>query len=370
MATVVTHNGRFHADEIIACAIIDLVKCGSHIVRTRDKEVIKDHGSSGAHIVDVGDKYHPEGLQFDHHQTDCNEFFDDNCKKRGIPLSSCGLVYREYGKDLIYNAISRWENALNDRKDNKLQMFDDIFSPDTVIKMYKDVYYRCICEFDANDNGVEINIILKNDGKTFYQNNHLGQILSRYNTSDVSNDELQLTAFHKAFELAKTTLIKHIRNIIEYHWTKTVSYKLVKHYWDASGDKSIIVFNENIASWRPAVAKLDSKKEVRYVIIKRKENLWHVLTIRKSGTRFGLVAPIMSQDKAKELWGNSVIFAHKNLFLAGCRSRMVAWSLAMHSLLVHKKNESTKRRNRFLKWVGIGLLVGAVAFGFIKHKHK
>ncbi len=76
--TVATHNGPFHADDVMAYALIrtfyDAEAC---IVRTRDPDRI-----DGADIViDVGGVYDPSLQRFDHHQAAYTG-----------PLSSAGMV--------------------------------------------------------------------------------------------------------------------------------------------------------------------------------------------------------------------------------------------------------------------------------------
>ena len=59
-----THDGRFHADEIFALAILNLIYPDLKIVRSRDEKVY----NKADIIVDVGHIYNPENLIFDHHQ--------------------------------------------------------------------------------------------------------------------------------------------------------------------------------------------------------------------------------------------------------------------------------------------------------------
>ena len=59
-----THDGRFHADEIFALAVLNLFYPDLEIVRSRDENVYKNANI----IVDVGHIYDPDSLIFDHHQ--------------------------------------------------------------------------------------------------------------------------------------------------------------------------------------------------------------------------------------------------------------------------------------------------------------
>lgn len=65
--TVVTHKGRFHFDEILAIAMLNVF--GGYItkvIRTRDNEIIKKEKQKGSFIIDVGMEFNGITL-FDHH---------------------------------------------------------------------------------------------------------------------------------------------------------------------------------------------------------------------------------------------------------------------------------------------------------------
>lgn len=75
-----THDGSFHADEVMACALLVLFDKidRNKIVRTRDPEKL----SSCAYVCDVGGVYEPKTRRFDHHQS---EYLG--------ALSSAGMVW-------------------------------------------------------------------------------------------------------------------------------------------------------------------------------------------------------------------------------------------------------------------------------------
>lgn len=79
MATLVgTHDGGFHADDVLAFALIRVFHdADARIVRTRDLERLAELDI----VIDVGAAYQPEALRFDHHQASYSG-----------PLSSAGLV--------------------------------------------------------------------------------------------------------------------------------------------------------------------------------------------------------------------------------------------------------------------------------------
>jgi len=88
---VATHPGNFHADDVFAVAVLQLVHGELEIVRTRDPEA-----QAAADLrVDVGGDHDPETGDFDHHQKG-----GAGERQNGIRYASFGLVWREHGEAL------------------------------------------------------------------------------------------------------------------------------------------------------------------------------------------------------------------------------------------------------------------------------
>ena len=85
---IVTHNGKFHADDAWACAVLQILFPDAELVRTRDGAVIE----AADFAVDVGGIWDPASGRFDHHQKGF-----DGARPSGVPYASAGLVWREYG---------------------------------------------------------------------------------------------------------------------------------------------------------------------------------------------------------------------------------------------------------------------------------
>lgn len=85
-----THNGIFHCDEIIAISILDVLyndRKNINIIRSRDMELLNNQTSL---LIDIG------AGKFDHHQKGGN-----GKRENGIEYASSGLVWKEFGKDVI-----------------------------------------------------------------------------------------------------------------------------------------------------------------------------------------------------------------------------------------------------------------------------
>lgn len=101
----------------------------SPLVRTRDPEELATCHT----VVDVGAEYVPDRNRYDHHQREFNTTFPGHTTK----LSSAGLVYMHFGKDII-------------------QTITGLPQGHDLNVLYEKIYTDFIEAFDANDNGVNV----------------------------------------------------------------------------------------------------------------------------------------------------------------------------------------------------------------------
>jgi uncharacterized UPF0160 family protein len=128
--TIGTHSGTFHCDEALACFLLrslDTFK-GATITRSRDPSVLEKLDC----LVDVGSEYDPARLRFDHHQRSFAETFSPQYDVR---LSSAGLVYKHYGREVVANLTA-------------------LPAGDQLEAVYEHVYDGFVLALDAIDNGV------------------------------------------------------------------------------------------------------------------------------------------------------------------------------------------------------------------------
>lgn len=83
-ATHITHGGVFHADEVMATAIMSAL---GPVALCRTFKVPED---TTAFVYDIG------GGEYDHHQRGGN-----GARENGVPYSSAGLVWRDFGRLLV-----------------------------------------------------------------------------------------------------------------------------------------------------------------------------------------------------------------------------------------------------------------------------
>jgi uncharacterized UPF0160 family protein len=157
-----THDGTFHADEVTACALLQLFDLidEDKIIRSRSLEEL----SSCEYVCDVGGIFDPQTKRFDHHQVDY----------RGS-LSSAGMVL-EYLRmnefitqkefDFLNNSLVRGVDAHDNGKDTQIV---GVCTFSQVISNFTPIYY------DADN---------ETQNKAFFQAKqfalgHLGRLIER-----------------------------------------------------------------------------------------------------------------------------------------------------------------------------------------------
>ena len=94
MRRLITHDGRFHADEVLATAVLSALFPDAEVIRTRDP-VLTGSQSPDDLIYDVGGVHDPVLGRFDHHQPGAPTRPD------GSPYSAFGLVWSRFGQDYL-----------------------------------------------------------------------------------------------------------------------------------------------------------------------------------------------------------------------------------------------------------------------------
>lgn len=89
---IVTHGGKFHADDAWAVAVLLILHPEADLVRTRDPAIIE----TADFVVDVGGIWDPATGRFDHHQKGFS-----GARQSGVPYASAGLVWRDHGAQCV-----------------------------------------------------------------------------------------------------------------------------------------------------------------------------------------------------------------------------------------------------------------------------
>lgn len=294
MIKIITHNGKFHSDDVFAIATLGLVLGDEsfEVLRTRDTEVIK----GGDYVVDIGGEYKEEENKFDHHQIG-----GAGERGNGIPYASFGLVWKKFGAKLCNSP----EVAL--RVDEKLAQV-----------------------IDAGDNGVDL---VKEYAFPEVYGYTISGVVNLFRPTwkekNISFDEKFLTAVSLARQILERE-IKTTQDQLE------VEDKIREAYND-SKDKELIVFDESGDYGRENVVRalLNYPDPLYAVLYRRDVSNWQVVAINKDKKTFETRKPLPESWRGLRDEGlvrvtgvKDSIFCHRGGFMCVAGSREGAVTLA------------------------------------------
>jgi uncharacterized UPF0160 family protein len=291
--TLVTHNSRFHTDDIFACATLELIYPDSKVIRTRDPEII----SKGDIVFDVGGKYDPEKNFFDHHQVEGAGERDN-----GIPYASFGLIWKHFGKDLISN------DEVRNRIEKKLVEFVDAI--------------------DAKSDGMD----LASPKSSLLRPYFLQFAIGSFNPTWNEDENIADAQFQEAVSIAKKVLQREIK----YSEDEVLGEQYVREAYGKYENKSILLLDDNYP-WGNIISLWP---EIMFVVRPNvQNNTWKVEIIRDEPysykSRKSLPkewAGLVGAELAKVTDVPDAVFCHRSYFMAVARSREGALALALKAL--------------------------------------
>ena len=340
---ILTHAGSFHADEVMAVALlekfmffqgVDVVanpkeedilswlsgatvpvlpkrffedgvedqRTKIPVIRTRNAQILKKASSSNqAFLIDVGGVFSEELLNFDHHQKSMKDTWED-----GAPLSSTGLVWRYL------------------KSQNKLSHL-----PQTVVL---DIEERLIKPLDAHDNG-----------QTTFP---LSSIVASYNR-ETSEPALQDEQFGKALLLMKDSL----ENALFSAELKNEAIEVLSRQWQKAqsvGD-TVVLLPKHIAYHDCAgLLKQISNDQADMIVIPGQGNRFSVISLGLD-TPFSIKVPcpmswrgkmdFVQRIKNEEV---TIKFAHKSGFMCVVEgTHQKALNVGRFVVQEHKKHVSS-----------------------------
>ena len=304
VSQIVTHNGVFHADEVFACALLQILTYAM-IVRTRDKALMTP--SETRILVDVGDKYDPAAGQYDHHQKQGKR----EPRSNRIPYSGFGLIWEAYGREYI-----------------------ERFHPDLDAVEVEDVWNRVdkqlVCGIDASDCGVSL-VEMKPEYVGYGLS--LCAAISLLNPTWMESREQE----EKSFSIAITTAKNIIERQVESAVGSVVAQDKVRKEMKKREHLNILILNQ-FMPWQETVVQEDNGN-LLYVIFKDKTDKWIVQAVPQQVNSFRCRKAFPKQWgglREKELQSltgvEDATFCHVNLFLCGAKSLEGARKLAEKAL--------------------------------------
>jgi len=291
---IVTHSGRFHADESFGVAALRIFfenkGIRPRIYRTRDEKVIRE----GDIVLDVGGVYNQAENRFDHHQEG-----GAGRRQNNIPYAAFGLVWKRYGEEL---AGSKEAANLIDEK--------------------------LVEQIDSYDNGEVLFTPISKDIQPYLMNDVVSAYLPTWKEKDDSEafDE----AFNKAVAVARELLEREIKRAKD----KLEASHFVREAYEKTKDKRVLVLDQSYP-WREVA---DTLPELLFVI-HPEDSKWHVLAVRKSVSGFENRKSFPASWAGKrdvELAAVSgvpdAVFCHNKLFIAVAKSKEGAIVLARRAI--------------------------------------
>ncbi|MGH4120133.1 MYG1 family protein [Clostridium sp.] len=289
--TLGTHSGKFHADDVMATAILRLLLGDIKVTRTRDENILS--GLDFVYDIGLG--------EFDHHQ------LNKEIRENNVPYAACGLVWREFGLRVI-------------------QKFNSEFDEDDIISIFDYVDKNILQGIDATDNGIDI--------KSEIRVATISDIIQSFNPawdSTSSKDE--------AFEEAVGYATEIIKRIISRQVSVIKARVIVNEAFQNRDIKEIVVL-KNGCPWLQQLLKIDVNIEVLFVISPDDNNVeYKIQTVKKTPDTFEARKDLLESIRGKSseeinsiIKIDDAIFCHKAGFIASAKSVESALKIAELSI--------------------------------------
>ena len=286
--TILTHDGKFHADDVFAVATLLLREPSSTVLHTRDSLLLE----KGDFVVDVGGVYDDVKNRFDHHQVG-----GAGTRENGIPYAAFGLVWKKFGNEFCTDA--------------------------EVARRVEEVL---VVPIDANDNGIDI-AVPKTSGISPYEiSDAIHAFVPTWREEEAQNE----SAFTEAVGFAKRIISREIKRAEAVVYGK----REVEEIYHTTTDKRLIVLPEDY-SWKDVLGKFP---EPLYVVHPQDET-WRLYCVRNNPRLFAnrkdlpkSWAGLRDEALAKVTGVPDAIFCHRNRFMAVAKTREGALELARLAL--------------------------------------
>lgn len=317
-----THSGHFHCDEALACGLLKLLPhyADSPILRTRNQQELDLCDI----VVDVGGVYDPRSRRFDHHQRGFEETFDEATKTK---LSSAGLIYKHYGKEVI-DVIA---------KDSNIDLGDKVHEI-----VFQKIYSSFIEHIDGNDNGINPYTGDPNYQVTTTLSSRVGDLNPDWNED--SSEEHVMAQFCKAVLLTTHEFVSKVNGLLKC-WLparKHVEEAITQRY--RTHESGQIIALDRSLPWKTHVLDIEQEQKIavpiKYVLYPDEQSNWRIQAVPITPSSFENRKPLPSpyrglrDDELSKAWGiPECIFVHSSGFIGANKTFEGALEMAKSSLL-------------------------------------
>lgn len=254
--------------------------------------------------------------RFDHHQKTFSETFASLVpeKKWNIKLSSAGLVYVFYGKQVIKQILLKLIEG--DTVEEKL-----------VEILYDKLYENFVKEIDAIDNGVEIS-----ETKAYSIKTNLSSRVSFLNPEWNSKGMDENVQFNLALSMVGTEFVERVKYYGLSWWpARSIVLKSIENRFKVDKSGSIIVFDQHVP-WKSHLYDIEKdlnliNEELKYVMYSDTNGSWRIqcVSVNENSFKNRLSLPSewcgLRDDELSNLVGiKDCIFVHANGFIGGHKS--------------------------------------------------
>jgi uncharacterized UPF0160 family protein len=294
---IATHSGKFHADDVWAAAVLNLMFPGSELLRTRDPAVI----ARADFAVDVGGVWDPETGRFDHHQKGFQ-----GARGSGVVYASAGLVWKEYGPRCVTLVAQQAGHALS-----LTQATEMAHAIDADLVQYLDMSDTGAARSAPGSYG--LSAVISGFNPTWLDEQSAG--------SAAAADALRMTRFRRAMEIATDILI----NGVLYRVGALLAVQQVRQSRRLEDGRLLFLENAGLP-WASIVR--NEMPDVLFVISHSvAEQRYMLHTVPSAAESFearkDLPEPwagLQGTELAAATGVPDAVFCHNNLFIAACKS--------------------------------------------------
>ncbi len=279
-ANCITHGGTMHADDVFATAFLEIYLKSVKVFRTNNVNA-KDYPDKL--IYDIG-----RG-KFDHHSEDIEK------RPNGIPYAAFGLLWKEYGLDIL--------------KKTNVENPEEVFAG-----VDKDF----IEGIDADDNGVFPKIEAPYSVKT------VSDIIKVFNPSYNSGQDSN-TQFFKACSAAKAILTEVIYN----QEGKIKAKKIVENKIKRCKNKYLIL--DEYLPYEDTILNMEEAKDIAFVIFPSNRGGYAIKTVPKSkeDRTYRVDVPeefagLENEELEKVSKIKGMVFCHRTRFMMSAKTKTAA----------------------------------------------
>ena len=313
---IAVHNGKFHADDCLAVYFLHNTNefKDAEVVRTRDQTVIDQCDV----VCDVGGVYDHEKRRYDHHQLGFNITYPG----KNIILSSCGLVFMHYGKEIITNILKKKNMTI----------------PESTFPMVIDMLYeRYVKEIDAIDNGVSM---VPGEEPTYKISTDISSRIDYMNVSKAECTE----EFLQASEVIGKEFEFLLSYIIQYFVPDFIAVKEAYEKRFEIDPRGFVLVLDQFHEANKIIPYIEKEGDnLLFYITTKPPNGWRVYTFTVKGSyqpRLKLPFPGYSGEEMSKASGiPGGIFSHKSAFLAVFEEKEQAIQYARYSYDLAQKQK-------------------------------